>query len=709
MQPELILNPETQLITVDDPSPTVSVLWDRAAQQAVINTAVGPTVASRAYGLVHTAMFDAWAAYDETAIATQLGDDLQRPAAENTDANKTEAMSYAAYRVLSELFPNQIALFDDVMADLGFDPANNSTDTTTPTGIGNVSAEVLMGFRREDGSNQLGDYADTTGYVPVNTSDNIIDIERWTSERVPIDSPDAALQNFLTPQWGTVDAFSFDTPGQFRPPAPQPFLLVDDATVDLAAKTITLADGSVLDISPDLVGTVINPEFIAQSETVLDFSANLTDEQKLIAEFWEDGGGTSFPPGTWMTFGQFVSARDDHSLDEDAQLFFTLGNAVFDAGITTWEAKVFYDYVRPVRAVRSLGELGLIGEFNADLGGFAVEAWAGPEQGTQTILATEFTTYQTPGSDPSPPFAEYTSGHSAFSAAGATVLELLSGSDIFGADVTFAPGESRFEPGFTPQAEVTLAWNTFADAADEAGLSRLYGGIHFTEGDINGRILGQEVGASVFATAQFFIDGGQEQAISIGSREADELVGTDADEEIYGRSGDDVVAGGLGNDTLFGGDGDDVLRGDLNSRKSNGSVGGDDIIFGGTGNDRIGGKSGNDTLSGEAGDDQIWGDDGNDVIDGGLGNDTLTGDDFSGGQGSDTFVLAVGEGTDTITDFELGEDVIGLAEGLTFGVLTLTQNGQGTLIETAGEVLAILNRVNADALTAAADTAFVIL
>ena len=709
MQSELILNPETQLVTVDDPTPTVSVLWDQAAQLAVINTAVGPTIASRAYGIVHTAMFNAWTAYDEAAISTQLGDDLQRPEAENTEANKTEAMSFAAYRVLSELFPTQTVVFDAVMAELGFDPTNTSTDITTPAGIGNFSTEVLMNFRREDGSNQANDYADTTGYTPVNTPGDIVAIDRWTPERVPINSPEAAVQEFLTPQWGLVEAFSLDSPDPLRPEAPQSFLLLDDAVTDFETATITLADGSLLDISPDLVGTVINPDFIAQAETIVDFSANLTDEQKLVAEFWEDGGGTSFPPGTWMTFGQFVSARDNHTIDDDAKLFFTLGNAVFDAGIATWEAKVFYDYGRPGRVIRLLGKLGLIGEFNEDLGGFAIEAWAGPEQGAQTILATDFTTYQTPGSDPSPPFAEYTSGHSAFSAAGATVLELLSGSDAFGADVTFEPGESRFEPGFTPQETVTLAWETFAEAADEAGMSRLYGGIHFIEGDINGRTLGQDVGAAVFATAQFFINGGEEQAFLIGSRDADELIGSEADEEIYGRSGDDVQSGNLGNDMLFGGDGDDVLRGDLNRRQSGGSVGGNDLIYGGAGNDHIGGKAGSDTLFGEDGDDQIWGDDGDDILRGGLGNDTLTGDDFSGGQGSDIFVLAVGEGTDTIVDFEIGTDFIGLADGLSFGQLTFAQQDQNILIETAGEALALLNNGEANALEVVADTTFVLI
>ncbi len=99
---ELQLDPNTQLVTVNDPSPTISVLWDRAVQQAVINTAPGPTVASRAYSMVHTAIYDAWAAYDPLAVGTQLGDDLQRPESENTEANKAEAMSFSAYRVLTD-------------------------------------------------------------------------------------------------------------------------------------------------------------------------------------------------------------------------------------------------------------------------------------------------------------------------------------------------------------------------------------------------------------------------------------------------------------------------------------------------------------------------------------------------------------------------------------------------------------------------------
>jgi Ca2+-binding RTX toxin-like protein len=123
------------------------------------------------------------------------------------------------------------------------------------------------------------------------------------------------------------------------------------------------------------------------------------------------------------------------------------------------------------------------------------------------------------------------------------------------------------------------------------------------------------------------------------------LIGSsDRNDIINAGAGNDTVAGELGDDRIFGEDGDDVLRGDLNSRDPGGTVGGDD---------------------------QIYGDAGDDLIRGGLGNDILVGDDFSGGGGSDTFVLAAGEGTDTILDFELGVDFIGLADDLSFGQIAI--------------------------------------
>ncbi|MEM6256217.1 MAG: Ig-like domain-containing protein [Cyanobacteria bacterium P01_D01_bin.156] len=179
-------------------------------------------------------------------------------------------------------------------------------------------------------------------------------------------------------------------------------------------------------------------------------------------------------------------------------------------------------------------------------------------------------------------------------------------------------------------------------------------------------------------------------------------IGGDSNDVITGSDADETLAGGLGDDIILGGLGDDILRGDANSSSPQGnSPGGNDFIDGGEGNDRIGGKAGNDILLGGTGNDKIWGDDGDDVLFGGLGNDQLTGDDFSGGQGSDLFVLTAGHGTDTIQDFELGIDFIGLTGELTFDDLSLGKSGQNTTISFGNEVLATLKNVEASSLTKA--------
>lgn len=488
---------------------TIVDSWvDEALNAVKDNPKLGPTVASRTYGILGTVMYDAWSAYEGVPISTQLGDALQRPKHENTLANKEKALSYGAYRVLSQLFPDRIDALNDRMNSLGFDPNEMTSDTTTAAGIGNVMASTLMQFRRNDGSNQLGGYADTSGYTPINSPDKVIDITRWTPEHIPIDDAIAPIQTSLTPHWGEVTPFALESGSEFRPSAPEPFLLVEGATVDLTAKTITKADGTEVEIERSLIGTIINPKFIQQAEDLVTVSANLTDEQKLIAEFWEDGGGTSFPPGHWIEFGQLLSERERYTLDNDVKLFFALGNAVMDTGIASWDTKITYDYTRPVRAIRELGRLGLIGT-NDGNGTFLINAWGGVGQGTQLIPATEFLTYQTPGGNPSPPFAEYTSGHSAFSAAGAEILKRFSESDFFGESVTFAPGSSRYELGVTPSVPTNLSWNTFTEAANQAGMSRRYGGIHFESGDLAGRKLGRKVSDKTWDKTQFFISGGQ--------------------------------------------------------------------------------------------------------------------------------------------------------------------------------------------------------
>jgi hypothetical protein len=121
--------------------------------------------------------------------------------------------------------------------------------------------------------------------------------------------------------------------------------------------------------------------------------------------------------------------------------------------------------------------------------------------GTIAIDGGDWIPYQ-PSSFPTPPFPEFISGHSTFSAAGAEILRRWTHSDNFGAFVTFATGSSTIEPGLTPAMPTTLHWATFTDAANQAGISRRYGGIHFKVGDLVGRATGRLVGAQAWLKAR---------------------------------------------------------------------------------------------------------------------------------------------------------------------------------------------------------------
>ena len=107
---------------------------------------------------------------------------------------------------------------------------------------------------------------------------------------------------------------------------------------------------------------------------------------------------------------------------------------------------------------------------------------------------------------PTPPFAEYSSGHSTFSAAGAEILRRFTRSDRFGASATFSAGSSKFETGAVPATDLTLHWQTLSDAANQAGLSRRYGGIHFEQADLDARAAGCRVAELAWARAQSYIN-----------------------------------------------------------------------------------------------------------------------------------------------------------------------------------------------------------
>jgi hypothetical protein len=219
----------------------------------------------------------------------------------------------------------------------------------------------------------------------------------------------------------------------------------------------------------------------------------------MIAEYWADGPHSELPPGHWDLFGQFVSRRDQHNdrgdgLDSDVKLFFALTNAIFDASVCCWDNKRAFDSVRPITTLRYLFQ------------NQAVRAWAGPYRGTRIIRGQDWFPYQG-ATFPTPPFPEYSSGHSTFSATGAEILRLFTGSDRFENSVTFPAGSSRIEPGATPAHDLTLTWSTFKEAADQAGLSRRYGGIHFEQADLAGRAAGRLVGQNAWSRATGYFTG----------------------------------------------------------------------------------------------------------------------------------------------------------------------------------------------------------
>jgi len=108
---------------------------------------------------------------------------------------------------------------------------------------------------------------------------------------------------------------------------------------------------------------------------------------------------------------------------------------------------------------------------------------------------------------PTPPFPDFVSGHSTYSAAAASILTSWTGSDRFGYSVTIPAGSSEIEPGITPTHPVVFRWETFTDAANQAGTSRRYGGIHFRRADLAGRMLGRVVAANAWARAESYFDG----------------------------------------------------------------------------------------------------------------------------------------------------------------------------------------------------------
>ncbi|MBA4054075.1 MAG: haloperoxidase, partial [Marivirga sp.] len=388
-----------------------------------------PTVTSRILALIWISVFDAWSRYDKNAVPLYLTSVDRRPAEEQTLKNKEVAISYAAYRTMSEFYFSDSTLLRKKMVEFGMDPDDHSLDPNTPVGIGNLAAKTVIESRLEDGSNQTGKmnnangtrYSDYTNYKPVNTPDNLKDLNRWQPKYFSDGKGGKFAPGCLTPHWGKVTPVALDSASQFRPGP------------------------------PPSIGSV---QLVNEIKEVVAMQSNLTDEQRALVEFMRDGPKSVQQAGHWFIFAQQVSVRDKHSLDDDVKMYFLVETAAMDAFIAAWETKMFYDFARPYTLVHDYYKDEII------------KAWGGPEKGMIQVKGKEWRPYS-PDTFLCPPFPSYVSGHSCVSAACSEVLRLFTGSDTFGEEVKLVPGLLT-EPDHVGDT-VILRFPTFTETANLAG------------------------------------------------------------------------------------------------------------------------------------------------------------------------------------------------------------------------------------------------
>lgn len=452
--------------------PTVAAKWNQTLLDAVRATRANDVVTARALAVVHTAMFDAWAAYDDKALSTQTGDTWRRPQAERTPANKEKAVSYAACRALIDLFPSQQEKIAQALQAMGHDPADASTDPSTAAGIGNLAARYVLYARHSDGANQFADlregsYSDWTRWRAANAPDALTQPRRFQPPSSVNAQGQVQVRNFGAAHFAQVRPFALDVPWEFRP---------------AVAPTVTGSDAEAKQLG----------------EEIIRVSAKLGDMEKATAEYWALEAGTEQPPGFWAKLAQFAAEKRGNKFDDDVKLFFAFGNAMLDAGIATIDAKVGWNGARPEPFIKHY--------FRGD----TIEAWGGPGRGTQTIKGEEFRPYLPTSASP-----EHVSGHSSFSATAATLLKLATGSDALGYEAIVPANSLKLDRG--PAQDVRFTWATFSEAADSCGKSRVYGGIHFWTGDRYGREMGQKVAQKVWRKAQIYFGSAAGDNIATGA------------------------------------------------------------------------------------------------------------------------------------------------------------------------------------------------
>jgi hypothetical protein len=294
-----------------------------------------------------------------------------------------------------------------------------------------------------------------------------VDNTKWTPLKV---SPTKAKQGYLTFFWDNVRSTGIN--------ASQESQL--DTTADLYYITGTARENEVRD--------------------VMNITANLTDNQKVIAEFWAGGPRTITPPGmtTWFWKNYITAMRPSDSITLFSGL--DLAIHIFEGSRITWRNKARKVEARPIQEIR------------VHFAGESTKSWNGND-----ILGKNWTPYQE--SDfVTPPFADFPSGHSHFSQAMANTMNAWFGSTIprknikktdmnllspaynsnstqsgIIGSIVFQAGNSLIQSGIVPATNQTLSWNTWQEMADSAGMSRLYGGIHCLSANTGSQAIANEL------------------------------------------------------------------------------------------------------------------------------------------------------------------------------------------------------------------------
>jgi hypothetical protein len=434
---------------------------------------------------------------------------------------------------------------------------------------------------------------------------DIVDLDRWQPLELVLfidqaGNPISGATEFLNPEWGQVlpfalndaDSVIFQRDGfdyvVYHDPGAAPSFVSQDykwmfELVAIWSSHLDQNDGVMIDISPASIGNVenypqdlseypnfydlynggyISPGYATNPSTGAAYEPQMVprgDYARVLAEFWADGPDSETPPGHWFLILNTVNDHPDlvkaiggtgpelGPLEWDVKTYFALGGAVHDAAITAWGIKGWYDYIRPVSAIRAMADRGqssdpalpsystdgislhpgfielvaagdpLAGSAAEHVGKIKVLAWKGPDYiadslvdqaGVDWILAENWWPYQRP-TFVTPPFAGYVSGHSTYSRAAAEVMTALTGDPFFPGGMSgfevIADEFLVFEQG--PSVDMTLEWATYRDASDQCSLSRIWGGIHPPVDDIPGRIIGERIGISAYALAESYFLG----------------------------------------------------------------------------------------------------------------------------------------------------------------------------------------------------------